>query len=79
MDDLSLVSTDDLLETLGARFDHWVFTGVQIRNRNNDGDGLAVTHRRFFGNNAQCLGLCRQMEHFLCVKHFDQDSEDIEE
>ena len=72
--DLSLVSIDDLLKEVGIRFDHFVFTGCQIRQKKQDGSGVVVSKRQWFGNNATCLGLMKQMEFLMCDAYFDEES-----
>jgi hypothetical protein len=77
--DLSLISVDDLIKELDARFEHWIFTGCQIRTRNKDGDGDIFTIRKWKGNNATCLGLAQQMQFYLCDFHFKQDDAQAED
>ena len=36
MDDLSLLSTDDLLDALKARFDHMIFAGIRLTGHARD-------------------------------------------
>lgn len=52
--DLSLVSTDDLLDALIARHDAIIFAGIQNRTT----ESYFYT-RRWSGGNIMCLGLAR--------------------
>lgn len=66
MDDLSLVSTSDLLKVLQSRFDNIVFAA----SVNNTGNGGCFV-RRFDGDPVVCMGLCKAMSHAIAVDFFE--------
>jgi hypothetical protein len=67
-DELKLISTDDLIHEIMDRFDHAVFSGIQIGVRSKD-DYLTI--RKWFGNSATAAGLCSQLQHAI---NCDSDS-----
>jgi len=79
MQDLTLVSLDDLLEEINKRFDIWVFSGMQLRGRESQ---EIVTMRKWRGNSATCVGLASQLQ-FIINDQFvtieaDGDSDSFE-
>ena len=54
MQDLSLVLTDDLIEALKNRYDHFIFSGVKLKSS----QGKDWYHTEFNSNYPICLGLC---------------------
>lgn len=57
MNDLELVSTDDLLDEIMKRFDHVVFIG-----RKDGAEEPNVYHRRWAGDYHTCIGLSHDMQ-----------------
>ena len=57
--DLSLVSVDDLIAELDRRFDHWIFSGMQVGIGKKD---QYTTLRKWRGNPATCCGLASQTQ-----------------
>ena len=70
MNDLSLVSLDDLLNEVFSRFDGFVCMGVQKATKPN----IDIYFRRWSGGSATCLGLCSLLELEL-KKDYDKDEE----
>ena len=66
---LEFVLTEDLIEELGNRHEHWIFAGIKTNVKNKDD---MVTLKRYSGNYTVCSGLASQMQ-FL-INH-DQDDE----
>lgn len=60
MNDIKLLPTDDLINELLERFDHALFTGMQI-NINSQGEHITV--RKWKGNYATTAGLASQVIH----------------
>ncbi len=58
-DDLSLVPFDDLMKELHKRFDVWVFSGMQVRNKE---EGTIFTTRKWGGNSTMCGGLVGELQ-----------------
>jgi len=66
MEDLKLVSTDDLVAELLSRHDHAVFMGVKIKSYQpgqETKEELASIDslRRWIGNSYTCAGLCSSL------------------
>ncbi len=59
MDELGIIPTEDLIQELGKRFEHWVFAGIQTGYEGHD---KARTKRHFDGNMATCAGLCTLLQ-----------------
>jgi len=75
MTDLSLISTDELIEALSVRYDAFIFCGQQV---GMGGPDKIVTTRKWQGNSATCAGLASQIQiavyDILC-----EETEDPEE
>lgn len=67
--DLSLVSMDDLINEINKRFDVWIFSGMQIRDR----DTKIATLRKWRGNSATCSGLASQLQIVIADKYFNDE------
>lgn len=72
--DLSLVPTDDLVAALKARFDHMIFSGIQVR-----GEGVKANEHReaWEGHVTMCAGmatdLIRAMQDWARDTEHDED------
>ena len=66
--DLSLVSIDEIIDELNKRYDHFIFSGIQVR-----GEDDLVTRRSWKGNSATCQGLCFQTQYFINKEVFDNE------
>lgn len=62
MTDLSLCSTDDLLEEVIKRFDHVIFSGIQVAYASTKQN---VVRRKFKGDYTICSGLCSQLDFYV--------------
>lgn len=76
MDNICLVSTDDLLKELLHRFDHAVFAGVQVKG--TEEVGPIDTIRRWYGNSYTCAGLCASLSTSI-LKDFSDRETEVEE
>ena len=80
MDDLSLVPTDDLLGALKARFDHMIFSGVQVLG----GSGIRAHEHveKWSGHVTWCAGmatdLIRSMQDWAMEGRHDEGGVDGE-
>jgi hypothetical protein len=54
MEDLSLVLTNDLIEALKNRYDHFIFSGIKLKSS----QGKDWYHTEFNSSYTICLGLC---------------------
>lgn len=55
--DLSLASFDDIIAELHKRYDVFIFSGLQIRKKDE-----IFTIRKWGGNTATCAGLASQIQ-----------------
>lgn len=63
--DLSLVSTEDLVQELFSRFDAAIFNAAKAQQINPTEDGLAEGYINFVGDAHTCAGLAGSMEYFI--------------
>lgn len=73
MPELVNFTTSQLLDELLSRFESSVFAGVHSRT-----DSLDFYHRRWWGGNMQCLGLCEYMKDTILTS-FKGGCEDAKE
>lgn len=72
--DLSLVSTDSLIEEIINRFEHIAIVGMKPGMK--DGN---VTFRRWKGNSATTTGLCTEMTHVITKTYLEESMEPDDE
>ena len=71
MEDLSLISTDKLIEELLSRHEHAIFIGMKIPK-----DNEVILIRRWKGNTHTCMGLSMDLAHCV-LSHFSGTEIDI--
>lgn len=73
MNNICLVSTDDLLKELLHRFDHAVFAGIQVKGT----AGIAPydIFRRWYGNSLTCSGLCASLSKSILQDFSERETE----
>ena len=72
--ELSLVPIDDIISELSNRYEHFVFSGMQIGIGGKD---KILTLRKWFGNTATCIGLASMLTDAIYSVH--RDDNELEE
>ena len=75
MNELTLVSTDDILKELGSRHDSFIFYGVQSEFKKK---GVDSTEFRWYGGFHTCLGMAREAEKKIIEDEREFEKEDDE-
>lgn len=78
---LSFVSTDELLDELMSRFDHFVCAGLKVRplreGEVDSADGQLYEKKRTKGNTRTCQGLCFALMLFKQAD-FDEGAQEVD-
>jgi len=72
MDNLQLIPTQQLIDELSSRFDHFIATGIHLLGKTK----MDEVYRYYKGNTYLCLGLCEDIKGYIMN---DQDAEDIDD
>jgi hypothetical protein len=66
--DLSLVPIELIIDELAKRYEHFVFSGVQVLSGSGE-DGKIFTVRKWGGNSHTCIGLCGMLSVVITDEH----------
>lgn len=70
MNDLSLVSIDNIITELSNRYEHFIFSGMQTGIGGKD---KILTTRKWGGNSATCVGLASMLAGVISSDHLSRN------
>ena len=74
MNDLTLVSEEDLIQELFSRNDHSVFMAIKITKETTEASDI-INLRRWKGNTYTCVGLCDSLSKSILNEYESKEKE----
>lgn len=71
--DLTFVQTQQLLDELDKRYEHWIFSGLKTISKNPD---RCLTERKWSGNSHTCSGLASMIQQAIYNDHIKENELD---